>query len=723
MQVSLFGQSYNMGAAGARTVTGCNLSIYDNGGPTGDYGANRNDTMTILSGAPATPSIVVTLNEGDIATDDSLFIYNSNTADPTKIVFMGPLNAPFFNNSNMIVLGDWRTFATIDNPTGAITLRFKSNDVNTGAGFKISVNCQKHCQQIFAFIDTLATTPTPHSLYPDDGYQYIDVCENETVHFVANAFFADNNTEYFQELDSCTFNWEFNNGIQISEPFGDNIIDQQFQPGHGYNIKLEVKDQRQCYSLNSQNIRIRTSVNPIHQVNLLDTMCSGKTQLVTVGYNDSSDVVLIPISNIENQGVNLEIDSAFFIPDGPNCAGASDCLSLYGNFTSFSAGQTIQSADDILSVCIKMEHSYLGDLNFKVVCPNGTSVMIHSQPNGGGLWLGAPIDDAGGCTPVVANAGIGWNYCWSNYPGYSYHGSSPNYIHQSQTIFCDSTNRAAGSNYYHPMTAFSGLIGCPLNGTWGLEICDLYGIDDGWVFSWDINLDPALSSDPWSYQVNWTDVNWTGPFVAPISDSTALISPSQAGDFNFVFSINDDFGCSYDSVLTLHVNESASADFTYISDASLSTLFTCQSSNAASYLWDFGYASTTSTDENPIFIYPVAGQYTVSLTTTIGQCTNTTTQIISIPNVGINEQNSESITIFPIPTTGKITVQFGSKIMENAQLSVFDITGKMMVNKLITGINSNNSIELDLSSLVAGVYCIRVEDNTNVINKAIVIER
>ena len=40
---------------------------------------------------------------------------------------------------------------------------------------------------------------------------------------------------------------------------------------------------------------------------------------------------------------------------------------------------------------------------------------------------------------------------------------------------------------------FSNLNGCPLNGTWEIEICDIFSIDDGYLFDWGISFDDFLS--------------------------------------------------------------------------------------------------------------------------------------------------------------------------------------------------------------------------------------
>ncbi len=612
-------QTHNMGAAGSRTVTGCNLTIYDNGG-TGNYGNNRNDTMTILSNTPGMPSVKITVIEADISADDSLFIYNSSNCDPTKLVYLGPLNGGYLNNSNMIIPGDWSTYSSIDNPTGAITLRFKSNSANVGSGFKITTSCQTPCQRINAYIDTIATYPTPHRLTPDDGHLYIDLCQDSSVHFVANAVFIDNNFAYPQSLDSCTFKWTLGDTV-VNNVMGNTVINHTYLSGRGYDVILSMTDQRNCFNLNSAGIRIRTSLNPITTVSALADMCSGTTRLISVGYSDSSDVLVSPVSSLQES--SLSFDSTMFVPDGPNCDGSPwflpECYNTFVTFSSFAPGAKVTSAADILSVCFTMEHSYLGDLQFKVVCPNAQSIMAHSQPNGGSLFLGVPVDDTGGCSANPASRGTGWNYCWSDYPGYSYHGTAPNFLHAGQTTRCDSSNRQNHTNYYHPMNSFSGLIGCPLNGTWSIEICDQYGIDDGWIFQWQLNLAPSLLPTPWTYTIGIDNVLWTGAFITQQSDSTALLNPSAGGTFNYTFSVIDDFHCAYDSVMHLEVVETPTPnlgnDTSFCNDGTILILDPNYGIAGTSYKW-----SDLTTDPTLPVLYPNTFYVTVTNSNPNIQC-------------------------------------------------------------------------------------------------------
>ncbi|MDB4655263.1 SprB repeat-containing protein, partial [Flavobacteriales bacterium] len=60
-----------------------------------------------------------------------------------------------------------------------------------------------------------------------------------------------------------------------------------------------------------------------------------------------------------------------FLPDGNG-----DTYTTSISVTGFPANGTLASASDFQSVCLNMEHSYLGDLDIQLSCPNGTTVDL-----------------------------------------------------------------------------------------------------------------------------------------------------------------------------------------------------------------------------------------------------------------------------------------------------------------------------------------------------------
>ena len=55
-----------------------------------------------------------------------------------------------------------------------------------------------------------------------------------------------------------------------------------------------------------------------------------------------------------------------YLPDG---SGINYTTSI--NISGFTPGITIQNPTDIEKMCVKIEHSYLGDLEMMLTCPNG----------------------------------------------------------------------------------------------------------------------------------------------------------------------------------------------------------------------------------------------------------------------------------------------------------------------------------------------------------------
>jgi gliding motility-associated-like protein len=155
------------------------------------------------------------------------------------------------------------------------------------------------------------------------------------------------------------------------------------------------------------------------------------------------------------------------------------------------------------------------------------------------MYFGIP-DQADDCNP-----GTGWQYCWDM--------TAPSLM---------SANCASGSSLpagsYQPVQNFSSLIGCPLNGEWCIHFMDNLGIDDGNVFTVELHFADYLipgTDNMWTYTttVAPADETWTGEDVDSDVDGIAVVSPSTSGVLDYTFTIVDDFGCSYDTVIQITV--------------------------------------------------------------------------------------------------------------------------------------------------------------------------
>ena len=510
------------------TVSTCTGDFYDSGGNAGDYQSGEDYTMTFCSNSTTNTHIRVYFWEFNINPADTLYIYDGNS---TAAPLIGT-----YNNANTLFL--YSVQASISNASGCLTFRFKSHSAASAPGWEAEIFCQPLCQTVLVSIDSLNTSPHPNDT------SYIPLCFGDSIHFAAMGIYPQNNMVYTQSDATSTFEWDFGDGNTATGQ----VVDHYYAVPMGYDVALTITDVNGCVSTNTLDVRVMMSRNPITDVNALSDICSGSdTVYMNVGYDPNSVVTVEPIGGV--QSATESFDSTMFIPDGPNCPQL--CYNTDVTFTSFAPGQTVNSASDILSICVNMEHTFVGDLDFTIICPNSQQVVLKSYINSGGANLGNANSNDNSSQPCAASAnppGTGWNYCWSEiYPTIGTFNT-----HSSGTQM-DSTNIYNNTGYYDPEAAFAGLIGCPLNGTWTIKICDNWGIDNGYIFNWTLNLDPNLVPQGWTYDVPIDSVGWYGSFLHPLNDSTAYVIPDSGGTYSYIVTVYDAFGCSWDTTLFMDV--------------------------------------------------------------------------------------------------------------------------------------------------------------------------
>lgn len=187
------------------------------------------------------------------------------------------------------------------------------------------------------------------------------------------------------------------------------------------------------------------------------------------------------------------------------------------------------------------------------------------------------------------------------------------------------------------------------------------------------------------------------------SGNTSQISTINAG--TYVITAISSCGSFSDTAIVTN-KPLPTAGFTS-STVGLTGIFNNTSTNATSYLWDFGDGNT-STVQNPSHVYTSAGTYSVSLTVT-NECGTSTfgPTSISVVNAGIDENQGMSVSLFPNPTNGLFTVLVSGN-GETTTISVIDMTGKtVMIKNMSAG---TNQVTLDATGFAAGVYSVKISN-------------
>ena len=285
-----------------------------------------------------------------------------------------------------------------------------------------------------------------------------------------------------------------------------------------------------------------------------------------MGY--SGEDATLTLREVEsNETVSKINEIRTFLPDG--------CPPGYYEapvtFTEFPASKKITRASDVCSICINMEHSYIGDVTVSIICPTGQQAFLWygvrdtdprdcNEPGGagqggGGTHLGYALDNGtsdNGCDTLRNPFGMGLDYCFSRNGDYtlvtgeradavvgrpirpcpncpyitaggcftdSYSnvtvGPEPAYfqVGGGQTYSVSGTTKHPSDHlnkldYYIPYTDFSELIGCPLNGTWKIRVHDKFSIDNGWIFNWSMDICGVTQDDDCKYTVGIDSLVW-----------------------------------------------------------------------------------------------------------------------------------------------------------------------------------------------------------------------
>lgn len=156
----------------------------------------------------------------------------------------------------------------------------------------------------------------------------------------------------------------------------------------------------------------------------------------------------------------------------------------------------------------------------------------------------------------------------------------------------------------------------------------------------------------------------------------------------------------------------AIASFSY-ANSNLTVSFSNTSSNAVSYIWDFGDETTTddvSTEANPSYTYPALGVYTVTLTAT-GTCAdqNTTTNNLDL-SVAITDASAlQSIMLYPNPASDVATLVINATEDMQGVVTILDMAGNMVMPAAEQHILSGKTtIQLATADLASGMYMVNI---------------
>lgn len=480
----------NNGGNGFRFV-GCNESAFNDSQGNQNY-LNNEDNISVLCPAIATDRMQLDFLQVGLLAGDVVTIYDG---DSTAAAVLGTIT------NTTAPAGLFQASAT--NPTGCLTVRFVSNGSGVSSGWRARRTCFDPCQTITT---TITTTPAIDA----DGI--LRICQGDTVTFDGSATFSIDGT-------GATYEWDLANGNRLNPG---QIQTETYTASGIYQTRFVVTDSSGCTDRDEIDLIVQVSTDPDFTGTMADdtVLCFGES--TTLRGVVTAEEFAIPVSP--------PVTGLTFLPDG---SGVSYVTCIDVNL--FAPGALVTSASDIVDIFLNMEHSYLGDLQVTVNAPNGTSVDLHTN-GGGSTFLGIPIDNDADLT-----AGTGFDYVFTE--------------SATQTWI-----QAAGSNTtipagdYLPVDPYSTFIGSPLNGSWCITITDNLSSDNGNIFYWGLNFNPAIIPSELSFTPLEATAGWqANPDIAMNTGSVVTVTPSLVGLNCYDYVFTDNHGCTYTEQVCIDV--------------------------------------------------------------------------------------------------------------------------------------------------------------------------
>ncbi len=202
-------------------------------------------------------------------------------------------------------------------------------------------------------------------------------------------------------------------------------------------------------------------------------------------------------------------------------------------------------------------------------------------------------------------------------------------------------------------------------------------------------------------------------------ETTQTITVTETGTYSVTVT-NPSSGCSVTDNITVTVNYTPEASFTYTATGLL-VVFMNTSTEGATYSWNFGDGNT-SVESDPTHTYGADGTYTVTLTVTNSCGSAFYSEIITVETAIQDEELANAVTIYPNPisTTATIEVQLGS--VSDLSLQLVNILGEV-VWSAEAGTGSALHYEINVRDFADGVYQLHIRCNNKIATKQIVVAK
>lgn len=263
------------------------------------------------------------------------------------------------------------------------------------------------------------------------------------------------------------------------------------------------------------------------------------------------------------------------------------------------------TSGDIDSVGVNLEHTSMGDLHIKLICPEGKEMVLKTTSPPNHSDFGEPIKSDND------SVGKAYKYYWTPFDS------------RSMNTYTDDPIQESIS--YKPDESFTLLNGCSMNGEWVLEITDNTEENTGFISSWELSFSKKADPPVWKFidTIAYTSFTyWNGKFIHGTNSyavgDTAIgltnSNPSFYGENEYTFNIQNNWNCPSDTTIKVMVTAPTGNASPASGNAPLDVTFSCDTDWAKHFVWEFGRHDKPDTNQTADYTYPEKGKYEVILT-------------------------------------------------------------------------------------------------------------
>lgn len=211
------------------------------------------------------------------------------------------------------------------------------------------------------------------------------------------------------------------------------------------------------------------------------------------------------------------------------------------------------------------------------------------------------------------------------------------------------------------------------------------------------------------------------------SNASTEVNVTTRGSYTVTYTVTDSNNLTTTVTRTVIVGSEPDPRFTFTPNGLTVSFSESSLYDPTAWLWEFGDAfSTTSQARNPTFTYTAEGEYEVCLTARnlfnnppFSKPAKKTCETINL-TVGINDVALErSISVYPNPTSGNLTINVKDISFENMNVKVFNMIGENVFVGQYNKVQAQSLINLNIAGNASGIYMIQISTEQGVVTKRI----